>query len=232
MARDTLSGELEEAKAAAAAAATKLQDFDGIDPKQIKDLLAEKANREREEAEKRGEFDRVKAQMVDEHNKALQKLQAETGTQIQTLSESEKSLKGQVVELTIGRSFGDSQYLRNEALPYVTSKLARRMFGDHFEVGQDGNVVAYDKPAGAKERTQLVDGNGNPLAFELALQKIVEASPDAESLLKSKVRQGAGSGSEGQGGNGNQGNGGGKEAKLSGRERIAAALKNAGKPAK
>ena len=54
-------------------------------------------------------------------------------------------------------------------------------------------MVGYDKPRGSAGRAQLVDQLGNPVAFEDAMRKIIEADPDKDSLLRSKVKQGANS---------------------------------------
>jgi hypothetical protein len=80
-------------------------------------------------------------------------------------------------------------------------------------------VVAYDKPAGATDRTVLVDGSGNPLSFDKAIERIVDADPDRDTLRKSKMRAGAGSNNDGGKPPVNIG---------SGRERIQAALAKGG----
>ncbi|HHJ4449796.1 TPA: hypothetical protein ACQJMR_005500, partial [Raoultella ornithinolytica] len=73
----------------------------------------------------------------------------------------------------------------------MTPAKARVIYGSHFEIGEDGQVVGYDKPAGAKDRAVLVDGQGNPLAFESAIERILRADPEADALLRSEAKQGA-----------------------------------------
>jgi hypothetical protein len=97
-----------------------------------------------------------------------------------------------VKELSLGQQFSQSKFIAEElSLP---AAKARALYADHFDV-EDGKVVPYDKPRGAANRTPLVDAQGNHIDFEAALRKIVDADPDKDSLLKSKVRQGAASGS-------------------------------------
>ncbi len=60
-------------------------------------------------------------------------------------------------------------------------------------------MVGYDKPRGAQNRTALVDQYGNAIAFDHAMRKIVEADPEKDHLLRSKVKPGAGSSSSKQG---------------------------------
>lgn len=180
----------EAAKREATELADRLKAFEGIDPELVKGLLKEKQDREQAELEKRGEFDRVKAQMVEQHQKDVEAAKAEFAPKVEELTK-ELSKRDQVItELTIGRSFSDSAFIR-EALALPVSK-ARVLYAGHFEV-QDGKVVAYDKPAGSQNRTPLVDANGNALDFDKAIEKIVDGDPDRDNLLKSKIRGGSGS---------------------------------------
>lgn len=202
-----LAGEISDLKGA-------LSKFEGIDPEAVRNLLTEKADRERTELEKRGEFDKVKAQMVEQHQGEVSKLKTDFESEVGTLKGQLASATSQIVELTIGRSFGDSPFVR-ETLTLTPAK-ARVVYGSHFEL-QDGKVVAYDKPAGADGRTPLVDGSGNSLAFDAAIEKIVKADPDHEHLIRSKIKQGAGSN--------NDQNAKATEQAAAGRDRIAAAMR-------
>ncbi|UUZ75518.1 hypothetical protein LP414_27770 [Polaromonas sp. P1(28)-13] len=57
-------------------------------------------------------------------------------------------------------------------------------------------MVGYDKPRGAANRTALIDQHGSNVDFDVSLRKIVEADPDKDHMLKSKVKAGAGSSSK------------------------------------
>ncbi len=48
-------------------------------------------------------------------------------------------------------------------------------------------------PWASFERTKLVDSKGENLSFEAALKKLVDADPDRESIVRSKLAQGANS---------------------------------------
>ncbi|EDR36842.1 DUF6651 domain-containing protein [Yersinia pestis] len=156
--------------------ADQLAQYGDIDPARARQLLeaeqaAETARREAEQAEleRRGEFDAVKKQMIEAH-------------------------QAQLVEMTVGASFSGSAFLRDKVL--MTPANARVIYGSHFEVGEDGSVVGFDKPAGQKERAVLVDGEGKPLPFESAIERILRADPEADALLRSEAKQGAGSNSK------------------------------------
>ncbi|HDS2967011.1 DUF6651 domain-containing protein [Klebsiella variicola] len=170
----------------------KLAKYGDIAPERALELVqaesaAQKAREdaERQELERRGEFDAVKKQMIEAHGKDLEGRDA----RIAELEAEIAGMKNKLVEKTIGTSFGESPFLREKVL--MTPAKARVIYGSHFEIGEDGQVVGYDKPAGAKDRAVLVDGQGNPLAFESAIERILRADPEADALLRSEAKQGA-----------------------------------------
>lgn len=160
--------------------ADQLAQYGDIDPARARQLLEA-------ELERRGEFDAVKKQMIEAHQAEL----AQRDERYAALESENASLKSQLVEMTVGASFSNSLFLRDKVL--MTPAKARVIYGSHFEVGEDGSVVGYDKPAGHKERTVLVDGEGKPLPFESAIERIVRADPEADALMRSEAKQGVGS---------------------------------------
>lgn len=82
--------------------------------------------------------------MIEAHGKDLEGRDA----RIAELEAEIAGMKNKLVEKTIGTSFGESQFLREKVL--MTPAKARVIYGSHFEIGEDGQVVGYDKPAGAK----------------------------------------------------------------------------------
>lgn len=172
----------------------KLAKYGDIAPERAIELVqAESAalkareDAERLELERRGEFDAVKKQMVEAHGKDLEG----RDSRISALEAEIAGMKSKLVEKTIGTSFGESPFLREKVL--MTPAKARVVYGNHFEINEDGQVVGYDKPAGAKDRAVLVDGNGSPLAFEGAIERILRADPEVDALLRSEAKQGVGS---------------------------------------
>lgn len=165
---------------------SKLKEFDGIDLTAVRELLNSKKEEETRKLEEKGQWDSLKKQMIEEFGKEKGTLLAELE---QARSES-GSLKGLIAELTVGNAFSSSQFIKEDMTMPVSK--ARVLYGAHFEF-KDGGVVAYDKPAGQADRNILVDAKGDPLGFEAAIKKIVEADPDKDQLLKSKVKPGAGS---------------------------------------
>lgn len=182
-----------EAKASADAAkdlADKLKAFDGVNLDEVKTLLAERKEREDAKLAEKGEWDRLKQSMAEQHAKDIEKLKAELGAPVAELSDKLSKREREIHELTIGRSFSESNFIREDLT--LTASKARIIYGSHFEL-KDGKVTAYDKPVGTEDRTPLVDANGEPLKFDAALAKLVELDPDRDNLLKSKIRAGSGS---------------------------------------
>ncbi len=164
----------------------QLKEFDGIEPAKIRDMLKAQADAEKAAAEAKGDFERVKQMMKEEHEKEIEKVKSEKD---QTSTALQDALN-RINELTIGDAFQRSSFIKDELI--LTPAKARTVYGSHFEM-EDGRIVAYDKPKGASSRTILVDSKGEPLGFEEAAKRLVEADPDRDSMLRSKLKQGAGS---------------------------------------
>lgn len=204
---------LKKAEEAAAQATERLKQFDGIDAEEVKKLLGERKDAETKQLEAKGEWDRLKQRMADEHASESQKLKDRIAELEGSLGKERKTIN----ELSIGNQFNSSKFI-NEELTLTPAK-ARVVYGDHFDV-VDGKVVGYDAPRGAANRTAYVNASGEPLPFEDVLKKVVEADPDRDALIRSKMRSGAGS--ESQTGSGKR-----EESKtpLSGRDKILSGLK-------
>jgi hypothetical protein len=208
--------QLKQISAEKAALEEKLKQFEGIDPVAVRELLREKQERENAEMEKKGQWDALKQQMVEQHKSEKTELMNKLGERESRVAE----LEAKVAELTIGAAFAQSTFIKDEMA--LTPNKTRVVYGAHFEFDEENRVVAYDKPKGAANRVLLVDAAGEPLDFDAALRKLVEADPERDQLLRSKVKPGAGSGTSGKTPPKVKTEG------LTGRERIAAALAKGG----
>jgi hypothetical protein len=179
---------LKDAEKKASDAAAALAAYEGIDPAKVKELIKKEQDAERSAAEARGDFDRVKTMMAEEHAKNTKSLEERIADLEGKLSEKDRTID----TLTIGNDFGQSAYIKDTLT--LTPAKARQLYGEHFEV-KEGRTVAYDKPKSAANRNPLVDASGNPLVFDEAFKRIIEADPDKETLLKAKVNPGSGSNS-------------------------------------
>lgn len=192
----------------------RLKAFEGIDANAVRAMLKEKEEIERKKLEEKGEYDRLVKQMGERHGTEKSEL-------LQKIEESVRAaqaLQQQIAELTVGNAFNSSTFVRDDLT--LTPTKARVIYGAHFEF-KDGKVVGYDKPAGAADRTMLVSSTSEPLGFETALLKIIEADPDKDHLLRSKMKSGAGSSTATKGAKKDQPN----TKNLTSVERIANGLK-------
>ncbi|CAO3459755.1 hypothetical protein [Azospirillum argentinense] len=168
----------------------KLKAFEGLDPEGARAALKAQKDAEIAAAEKAGDFERVRRMMAEEHDKEKGALTGQIGERDGTIAE----LRQEIDRLTLGAAFNDSEFIADELV--LTPKKTRQVYGDHFAI-EDGRLVAYDKPAGSRNRTLLVDASGEPLGFETAIRRIVEGDPEKDKVLKSKLGQGAKSGTSG-----------------------------------
>jgi len=164
----------------------KLKLFDGIDPAKARAALQAQLDAEQKALEAKGDWDRLKEQMVAAHTTEKSGLE----TKLKEAGDELAAARATITELTIGGAFASSTYLK-ESLNLTPNK-ARAAYGSHFDFA-DGGIVAYDKPAGAQNRTQLVGADGNNLNFDEALKKLVDLDPDRDQILLSKIKPGAGS---------------------------------------
>lgn len=206
-----------------AALQNQLKSFEGIDPVAVKTLLDKQKADEENRLKAAGEFDKLTQQMANAHAAEIERVRSEASTFQTELANAKK----QIVELTIGNSFGTSKYLTEDTL--LTPAKARKLYAEHFELSPEGVLTAYDRPASDANKAPLVDASGIPLSFDAAIQKIIDADPDRDTLLKSKLKPGANSKTDQGGG---KGAGQGKQdQKLTGREKITAGLAQALKAA-
>lgn len=180
---------IKELDAALSQATEKLKQFEGIDPQAVRELLAQREAEENKALEAKGDFERLKQKMAEQHASEKTALQA----QLQELQAKFDGALNNINELTIGSQFSNSNYIKEKLL--ITPNKAKVIYAPHFDF-EDGKLVGYDKPKGSATRSPLVDASGEPLSFDLAMQKLIEADPEKDSLLRATVKPGASSGTE------------------------------------
>lgn len=163
-----------------------LKRFEGINPDEVIKLLQDKKDAEKKDLESKGDFERLKKMMAEEHAAELKKITDESSSLKDLVSQANSKID----ELTIGNQFESSKFITEKLV--LTPAKTRIIYGKHFSM-EDGSLVGYDKPDGAKDRTKLVDGSGNPLGFDSAMQKLIEADPDNETMVRSEIKPGSNS---------------------------------------
>lgn len=176
----------------------KMKEFEGLDAAEIRDLMEKSRDAERKQLEAQqaleeqkareaGDFDKLKANMAKEHAKQMKALEE----QLKERDSEKDTLNKRINDLTIGSAFTNSSFVRNNLT--LPPAKARIIYGSYFDLDEQGRVVGYDKPKGAADRQPIIDGSGEPVGFEEAFKKIVEADPDKDDILRSTVRAGTGS---------------------------------------
>jgi len=181
-----LQKQLADAQEALRLANEDVKKYAGIDPAKARELQKAADDAAKAALEAKGDFDRVKTMMIDEHKKALDAAKLEATTKATELLSAQQ----QIHNLTIGQAFGQSEFINKETV--LPASKAQGVYGPHFAV-ENGVIVGYDKPAGTDKRTKLVDGSGNPMSFEAAMRHLVDKDPDRDKLLSSKIKAGSGS---------------------------------------
>ena len=171
----------------------KLKEYEGIDAAEAKRLLSEKKEAEeaaraaeQEKLAKENNWEALKKQMVEENSKVVQELNDKIASLEQELENNKKERE----TLFMNNKFEESKYIRENLV--LSPSKTKVLYGSYFEV-ENGELVAYNSPKGSSDRVRLVDGNGNNLDFDKAIEKIVGQDPDKDMLLKSKAHIGSAS---------------------------------------
>lgn len=162
------------------------QQYSGIDLEAARSALKAAEEAEEKELERKGEYERLL-------NKQKEKADALLEVERNRAKEMEEKLQTAmraVDELSLGNAFANSKFIQDKLA--LTANKTRALYSSHFDI-VDGKLVAFDKPKGAVDRTQLIDASANPLSFDDALADIINSDPDKEYLLKVEARSGAGS---------------------------------------
>lgn len=178
---------LKEAKKKSDADAKSLKDtLSTIDLDKAKAALAKVEEIENAELERKGEYQRL-----------LDKQKELAAVETKTLKDELENLKAELASkdtlvnrLTVGSNFSNSSYIKDNLT--LTPNKTEVIYGSYFDL-VDGNLVGYDKPKGYSNRTMLIDSAGDALGFDKAIEAIVNADPEKDSLIKSKMKTGASS---------------------------------------
>lgn len=182
-----LNGEAKGHREAKQAAEAALAKFEGIeDPKAALDALKTVANLDSKQLIDAGKAEEVRAAAVKAMQEQLDAAKAET-------AKATSALQREV----IGGNFARSKFIGESLV--VPVQMVEATFGSHFSI-EDGKMVAKD----ANGNQIYSDARpGEPATFDEALEKIVNASPYRDNILKGRGQSGSGSnGGAGGGGAG------------------------------
>ena len=178
---------LAEAEKAKSEIASK---YDGIDPEKAKEAMEAMAKAEKGALERKGEYDKA-LKMQEE---SFTDLIAKKDKVIDALEQKMSTLESKMKTVSVERSFSNSSFI-NEDVALSPNRMMQ-LWGDHFEVTEDGSMRAYNEPVSSRTKILLLNDHGKPASFDEALEKIISSQPDSSLFLKSKLKPGAKSSSE------------------------------------
>lgn len=116
-------------------------------------------------------------------------VEAATKAYVEKLGAAEKekeSYREKLHETTIGRSFAESQFIKEKMT--LLPRFVRESFGRHFAL-EDGKIVATDANG------DVIYSRSRPgeiASFDEALEHLVEACPERDHILKGRGQTGSG----------------------------------------
>ena len=194
--------------------------FDGLDLDAMRKMTDDAAAKEEELLASKGEFDTLKKRMAERHEEEIKAKDEEVEALKAVVAKSGST----VDDLTIGQAFNSDPFVKDKLV--LTAAKARVIYGAHFKIDDEGQMVGYSKPAGSAGAEPFVDAAGDPLPFGAVIKKLVEADPDHDRLVRSTTRKGSGSTSVASDAEPTQ-----DKPKLKGADKIAAGLAEKNKAA-
>lgn len=183
-----LNGEAKSFRERAEKAEGTLKQFDGIeDPEAALKALSTVKNLDAKKLVDAGEVQKVK----DEVSKALQKQIDEANARAQ---QYEQALNNEL----IGGNFARSKFISEKVA--IPADLLQARFGSNFKV-KDGKVVAYDQSG---KEVYSLQKPGELADFDEAMELLINAYPQKDSILKGDVKGGSGANPGGGGGGNNK----------------------------
>lgn len=180
-----LNGEARGHRERAEAAEKKLKEYDGLDPAEARNALEQIKNIDRKKLVDAGEVEKVKSEIAKGYE-----------TKLAELENKFKEAESQLYQEKIGGSFARSKFITDKMA--IPADFVQARFGDQFKI-EEGKIVAYDK-SGSKIYSRAKPGE---LAdFDEALEILVDAYPQKDSILKGSGASGAGTSANARGGGG------------------------------
>ena len=163
-----------------------LSNFADIDdPAAAKKALETIKNFDQKKLVDAGEVERIKAE-------AIRAVEDKYKPQVEELG----TLKTQLIQEKIGNAFAQSKFIQEKVA--VPPDMIQKTFGDQFAV-EDGRLVAKDKHGNPIFSTS---NPGDHADFDEALERIVEAYPYRDNILKGRQQEGGGARGAGNGAGG------------------------------
>jgi len=150
--------------------------FEGLDPEKARAALVAVEN-----------IDQDKLVASEQLEKLRGEITASFQDQLKERDATIESQRGAIVDMRLGAAFSGSKFIADKlAIPV---DLARSHFGKHFTVDDDGKITAKSSTG-----AELYDPNNPGIAatFEQAIEQIIDAYPQRDTILKGDGHSGGG----------------------------------------
>lgn len=174
-----LNGEAREHRTKREAAEAKLKEYEGLDAKAAREALETVKNIDNKKLIDSGKVDEVKAEVSRQFQAQLDEANRRNSELLQTNRNMQRA-----------NAFANSKFIReNIALPL---DIAETAFSRHIEFTDDGKMTFKDAH-GNPVYSQKQGKAGDLAEFDEAIEIIVSARADKDSLLKAEDKSGTGS---------------------------------------
>lgn len=165
------------------------------DRKLFEELRADKKKIEEDKLKAAGQFETLRAQLLDQHAK-----------EVDALKKQVESLGGTLRTTLVGGEFARASALfGKDAKTILTPEIAEAYYGRYVEVqdveGTGQKIVVVKHPVTGQPI--LDPKTGKPASFVDAMSELIDSSPNKDAVLRGSGKTGSGSSGGAGGGNGN-----------------------------
>lgn len=172
-------------------AETAIKPFQGLDPEKARQAIETVANIDAKKLIDAGQVEEIKRQAREAAQAEVAAAQKEAKDQIDAITKERDTIQGQLHSELIGGGFARSKFIAEKV--DVPADLLQATFGPNFKI-EEGRVVGYLNGQKIVSPEDFV----SPAPFDVALEKMVDAYPHKDRILKATEQRGGG-GSEGGG---------------------------------
>jgi hypothetical protein len=162
----------------------------GKTDEEIQELIAKAEERELTDAEKKGEWDKLKTQMVEKHTTEINRLTKKIGDLEGTVSNKDKVIHTLTVDTAAAAAIAEHKGRQKLLMPFVKDRIK-------VVEGEDGTISL--QVLDEDKKTPKVNGKGEPMSV-IELVAEMRTNEDYGSLFESSGSSGGGTPPGGGGG--------------------------------
>lgn len=173
------------------AAIKKLEVYGDLDAEAAKKALETVKSYDQKKMVDAGEVEKVKAEAVEAFKKQLEETKTSYEAKISELKSSTESKDSQIFNLMVKNRFSSSKVVSDKLS--IPADMVEAKFGNNFKI-EDGKVIAYldgKKIYSRKNAGEFAD-------FEEALEVMIDAYPNKDTILRGSGASGSGAGAGGK----------------------------------